>query len=312
MPEQARRGSPLAWSIMLVAPLFFSSNLIFGRGVIEEVSPFSLAFIRWAAVAIALSPFIYASRVEIRTAFREDARLLFLLSFLGMWICGGGVYLGLQWTTATNGTLIYTTSPVIILVLEALFGGRRIGTREAIGSAIAFLGVAMIVLRGSPAALLSLDFNIGDLIFVAAATAWAIYSIRYRSPRLQRIPTPALLGLLAALGALLLVPASLLEALTAPRLPASASAWAGIAGIVVFASLLAFSCFQYGIRQLGAPLAGVFMYLLPPYGVLLAVVVLGETLQSYHLAGIALVVGGVVLATMPVGRLGLHLRRRRR
>ena len=296
---------------MLVAPLFFSSNLIFGRGVIDEVSPFTLALIRWGAVALALAPFIHASRAAIKASLKSDSRLLLLLAFLGMWICGGGVYLALQWTTATNGTLIYTTSPVIILVIEALFGGRRIGIREGIGSLIAFLGVATIILRGDPVALFNLDFNIGDLIFVAAAIAWAVYSIRYRSPRLQHIPTPALLGLLAAIGALMLIPASLVEFLAGARVPVTGEAWGGIAGIVVFASLLAFSSFQFGIRQLGAPLAGVFMYLLPPYGVLLAVTFLGETLQSFHLAGIALVIGGVILATLPVDWLGLKLRRRR-
>lgn len=295
---------------MLVAPLFFSSNLVFGRGVIDEVSPFTLALIRWAAVAVALSPLIYASRAAVAAALKEDARQLVLLAFLGMWICGGGVYFALQWTTATNGTLIYTTSPVIILVLEALFGGRRIGLREAIGSLVAFLGVATIVLRGDPAALLHLDLNVGDLIFVGAAIAWAVYSIRYRSPRLQRVPNAALLGVLAAIGALMLVPASLVELAVGARLPASGTAWGGIAGIIVFASLLAFSSFQFGIRELGPTLAGVFMYLLPPYGVILAVAVLGETLQSFHLVGIALVIGGVVLATMPTDRIRGRLRKR--
>ena len=55
-----------------------------------------------------------------------DARLILLLALLGMWICGGGVYLALGHTTATNGALIYTTSPVIIIVLEAIFFRRRI------------------------------------------------------------------------------------------------------------------------------------------------------------------------------------------
>lgn len=309
MHDTARRNARLAWPIMLAAPLFFSTNLIFGRGVIAEVSPFTLALIRWAAVALALTPFMIASREELRRMLGTEWRLVLLLAFLGMWICGGGVYLGLQWTTATNGTLIYTTSPVIILVLEALFRGRRIGWREAAGSLLAFVGVATILLRGDSASLLELRFNLGDLIFVFAAIAWAAYSILYRAPALQAVPNAAMLGVLAAAGALLLIPAVVVEWTLGARLPITADAWGGIAGIVIFASLLAFSSFQFGIRQLGAPLAGVFMYLLPPYGVLLAVLVLGETLHDYHLAGIALVMGGVILATFPIAWLRERLSR---
>ncbi len=294
---------------MLLAPLFFSSNLVFGRGTIGEVSPFMLAFLRWLAVAAALSPFMLRERTAIGDVLRQRWQLLVVLAFLGMWLCGGGVYLALQWTTATNGTLIYTTSPVIILLLEALFRGRRIGLREGVGSLIAFIGIATIVLRGEPLALFSLDLNVGDLLFVAAAIAWAAYSILYRAPDLQRLSTAALLGLLAAIGALLLLPAAVLEWIGEAALPSTGSAWGGIAGIVVFASLLAFSGFQFGLRHLGASLTGVFMYLMPPYGVMLAVLFLGERLEAFHVAGIALVMAGIVLATFPVAWLRDRLRR---
>jgi drug/metabolite transporter (DMT)-like permease len=299
----------LALPIMLLAPLFFSSNLVFGRGTIGEVSPFMLAFLRWLAVAAALSPFMLRERTAIGDVLRQRWQLLVVLAFLGMWLCGGGVYLALQWTTATNGTLIYTTSPVIILLLEALFRGRRIGLREGVGSLIAFIGIATIVLRGEPLALFSLDLNVGDLLFVAAAIAWAAYSILYRAPDLQRLSTAALLGLLAAIGALLLLPAAVLEWIGEAALPSTGSAWGGIAGIVVFASLLAFSGFQFGLRHLGASLTGVFMYLMPPYGVMLAVLFLGERLEAFHVAGIALVMAGIVLATFPVAWLRDRLRR---
>ncbi|WP_421929845.1 DMT family transporter [Neoaquamicrobium sediminum] len=309
MTDNTSRMTRLALPIMLLAPLFFSSNLVFGRGTIGEVSPFMLAFLRWLAVAAALSPLMLRERAVIGDIVRTHWKTLVLLAFLGMWICGGGVYLALQWTTATNGTLIYTTSPVIILLLEAMFRGRRIGLREGIGSIIAFFGIVTIVLRGDPLALFSLDFNVGDLLFVAAAIAWATYSIIYRAPYLQKLSNASLLGLLASVGALLLLPVAMLEWLNGAAIPSTGSAWGGIAGIVVFASLLAFSSFQFGLRQLGPSLTGVFMYLMPPYGVLLAVVFLGERLEAFHVAGIALVMAGIVLATFPVAWLRERLRR---
>jgi len=299
LDDRSKGRAGLAVLVMLVTPLFFSTNLIFGRFVVDEVAPFTLAFLRWASVAIALAPFLLRERGAAAAVLRGSAALVVLLGFLGMWICGALVYLALDMTTATNGTLIYTTSPVIILLIEAVFRGRRIGRREAIGSAVAFVGVAVIVLRGDLDALLTLDVNAGDLIFVGTAIAWAVYSILYRSPRLSTLSNLALFSAVAAAGAVTLLPFAAAELLGGAPMPRTASAWGGIAGIVVFSSLLAFSGFQFGVRRLGPSAAGVFMYLLPPYGVFLAVAFLGETFHAFHAAGIALVMGGIALATAP-------------
>jgi len=179
----------LAILVMVVTPLFFSSNLIFGRGVIDDVAPFTLALVRWTTVALVLAPFIVWEWQTVPRLLAESTLRLLLLAFLGMWVCSAIVYLALGMTSATNGTLIYTTSPVIIIVLEALFFGRRIGWREAAGALIAFAGVATILLRGDPAALVALDFNLGDLLFVGAAISWAAYSILYRSGPCAPSPT---------------------------------------------------------------------------------------------------------------------------
>jgi drug/metabolite transporter (DMT)-like permease len=299
LDDRTQASRTPAFLVMLLVPLFFSSNVVLGRGVIDEVSPFILAAIRWSVVALLLAPFLIADRKRVRNAVARNAGLLLLLGFLGMFVCGAGVYLALRSTSATNGTLIYTTSPVIILLLEWMFLKRAISLRAGIGSLIAFIGVAAIVLRGDPTALLALDFNIGDLIFVVAAISWAGYSILYRSPSLAHMPNMSLLALLAAFGSALLVPAALVEYALGGTLPSSASAWGGIGGIILFASLLAYTGFQFGIRRLGAATAGAFMYLLPPCGVMLAVLFLGETLYPFHLVGIALVTVGIMLATAP-------------
>lgn len=299
MSRHARGGGLAALAVMLATPLFFSSNLIFGRGVIGEVAPFTLAFLRWAAVALCLSPLAWRERAAVASVAAAHPGLLLLLGFLGMWVCGALVYLALEKTSATNGTLIYTTSPVMILLIEALWLRRAIGLRAAVGSAIALAGVAAIVLKGRPLALFDLDFNRGDLLFVAAAVSWAVYSLLLRTPVMAQLTNAALLAVVAAAGATTLAPFAAWEVVTGATMPATAAAWQAIAGIVIVSSLLAFLGFQFSVRRLGATRAGVFMYLMPVYGVGLAVFLLGESFHLYHLAGMALVSGGVVLATLP-------------
>lgn len=288
--------------VMVLTPLFFSSNLIFGRSTIFEVAPFTLAFLRWSAAGVVLAPFIWMARRQARAYVSAFPGHWAVLGFLGMWICGAGVYYALQFTTATNGTLIYTTSPLMVIVLQRLFYGRQTSWRELLGILIGFMGVAIIVLKGDFSALTGFDFNRGDLIFIAAAMSWAIYSVLLKGPRTSGLPVAALFGLIALAGAVMLAPFALWEWTSGAQMPVTISAWTGIAGIVVFSSLLAFGGYQYGVARLGAATTSIFMYLLPVYGVGLAVLVLGEPFYRFHAVGILTVLGGLVLATAPIGR----------
>jgi drug/metabolite transporter (DMT)-like permease len=213
------------------------------------------------------APFVWLARDRVRTYVSTSPRHWLLLGFLGMWICGAGVYYALQFTTATNATLIYTTSPLMVILLERLFFGRATSWRELAGIAIGFFGVAIIVLKGDLDSLAGLDLNRGDLMFIAAALSWAVYSVLLRGARTSGLPVSALFGTITIAGALLLAPFALWEWMSAARMPSTQSAWGGIAGIVVFSSLLAFGGYQYGVARLGASTTSIFMYLLPVYGV---------------------------------------------
>ncbi|MDF2373731.1 MAG: DMT family transporter [Rhizobiaceae bacterium] len=293
----------IAYMVMVITPLLFSTNVVFGRVTISEVAPFTLAFLRWTLCAVILSPFVIRSLPQCLRLVRQHPGRILTLGFLGMWVSGGGVYYSLQYTTATNGTMIYTTSPLIIILLERLLFHRQIRWREMVGIVVAFCGVGVILFQGRIAHLLSGSLNIGDLGFLIAACAWAGYSILFRDERMSQLPILALFGLVSTAGSFLLLPFAAFDLVRGAAMPTTALAWQGIAGIVVFSSLLAFSGFQFGLRNLGASVSGIFMYLLPVYGVVLAVVFLGEKLHTYHFAGIALVLGGVLLATFPVGRM---------
>lgn len=302
---------PGALAILFVMPLCFSSNIIFGRAAIDEVAPFTLAFLRWSLTAAVLAAIGWRALHDHAAALRALAPVWLGLGFLGMWVCGALVYWALAYTSATNGTLIYTASPVLIIALEAL-RGRPVSTRETLGVALALVGVVVIVSRGSLDALIALEFNRGDLVFVATAVSWAAYSVALKGERVQAVPTVASFCALSAAGALLLLPFAAWEVATIDALPASATAWTQVGGIVVFASLLAFSAYQVGVRVVGPALTGVFLYLLPVYGVAMAVLFLGETFRTFHAVGIATVLGGVVLATFPVSALSRVKARRGR
>lgn len=291
-----------AYVILLFMPLFFSSNLIIGRIALDIVEPLTLGFWRWGLACLLLFPIAWAGIRRNSAALIGQWPLIVTLGFLGMVICGGGVYAALEHTTATNGTLIYTTSPVFVLILEAVFRGKPVTMRQIAGIVLAFLGVTVIVMHGELDRLLRFELNPGDLGIAFAAFAWAVYSVLLRNRSLQGFPTRALFAVIALAGTVLLAPLTVWEMATVAPPPFVPEAWGSMLALAVFSSLLPFLSYQYGVKVVGPAITSMFLYLLPVYGVLMAVIFLGEEFHLFHAVGFVLVMAGVILATAQFGR----------
>jgi drug/metabolite transporter (DMT)-like permease len=289
-------------ALLALMPLFFASNLVIGRASTGLVEPWTLAFWRWTLAALILLPFAWNGIVENQARFRSVARELFILGLLGMLVCGGLVYVSLHATTATNATLLYTASTLFIVLLDATYFRNPLTPVRIAGLVIGFLGVATIVLQGEFERFLTLDLNWGDLGIAICAFSWAIYSVMLKGDALRRLPTLPLFAVIAVVGALTLVPPMLYEAVVLGAVPTEGRAWASILALAIVPSVLAYGIYQIGIKEVGPSVTGVFLYLIPVYGVVLAALTLGESFHTYHAIGLVLVVAGVVLATDPFRR----------
>ncbi|SNY93317.1 EamA domain-containing membrane protein RarD [Cohaesibacter sp. ES.047] len=288
----------LAYALLAFCPFFMASNIIIGAVAVRTVEPFTLTFLRWGLAFLIILPFAWRAMIKSRETLIRQWRLVLLNSFLLMVPCGAGVYWSLKYTSATNGTLIYTATPVLIIVMEWLFRGRAISTREIIGILFAMCGILCIIFKGSLAVMMDVQFNAGDLLFVVAASGFAIYSVVSKSKALQPVPMVGMFAVVAVVGALMQIPVMAFE-LVEYGFPQALDQWLSIGGLALVASVLAFITYQYGILVLGPSTAGMVMYLLPPVGVLLAVVFLGEDFKTFHLFGLVLVMSGIILATFP-------------
>lgn len=297
----AARSKLGVYALLALMPLFFVSNLVIGRAAVVDVEPWTLAFWRWALAAAMLLPFAWRGIAAEARLQRAAWLEILALGFLGMILCGGLVYVGLKTTTATHGALIYASSSIMIVLLEAAAYGRGLSLRTLAGALIGFAGVATIVLEGDPARLLRLEFNGGDLVIAVSAFSWAVYSVLLKRERLAKLSTLPLFAMIAVAGTLLLIPPMLYEAVALQAFPRNGRAWAEIVALAIFPSVLAFGLYQFGVKRVGPSVTGIYLYFLPPYGVALAWLTLGEQLERYHAVGLVLIVAGVVLATARFG-----------
>jgi drug/metabolite transporter (DMT)-like permease len=293
---QGERGRRIAMILLFVAPALFASNMLTARATADFIPPIALAFWRWTLALLLLLLLCGGGLWRKRLVVLREWKDLLLLGALGMGVCGAFVYIGADTTTATNIGLIYAASPVLILLIARYGYGEAMAPGQLFGVACALLGVVAIVCRGDIAVLTGLAFTVGDLWVVAATSAWAVYSVllRHRPSRLGAMERFAAITLG---GVLVLLPFHLGEAASG-QLPAfDVRTLATVGFLALVASFAAYQV--YGLIQtvLGAGRTGLLMYLIPVYNSLLAVLLLGETFETYHALGGLLVLAGLLLAT---------------
>lgn len=289
--------SPLvARLLMLVAPALFAANMLVARATAGIIPPVALAFWRWAATFLLLVVLFGRPIWRQRHLLRREWLELLLLGSLGMGVCGAFVYIAAATTTATNIGILYAASPVLIILLGRLLYDEALAGRQLLGVALCLVGVLVIIARADLAVLYGLRFTAGDLWVVAAVVAWAVYSVRLRH-------RPSALGLnerfagIVLGGLTALLPFAIGEALLdrPPALTPETIAWVGFLAVV--ASFGAYQVYGMILQALGAAEASLLFYLTPVYNALLAWLLLGERLAPYHLAGAALVLPGLYLAS---------------
>jgi drug/metabolite transporter (DMT)-like permease len=281
--------------LMLLTGLFWAGNAIVARSVAGEVPPIALAFWRWAVAALVVLPFAWPHVRRDAKALLADWQIMLVLSALGIAFFNAGLYLAAQSTTALNIVMLQTMVPVLIVVASYVLFRDTVSVRQGIGIGISLAGALMLISHGTPEILTGLEFNNGDLWMLAAGVSYAIYAALLR--RRPAVHGVSFLFATFVIGAALLLPFYIGESLHGRPMPLTWHALLAVVYVAVFASVVAYYCFNRMVDLLGANTAGLTVHLVPVFGTLLAVGILGEQLHIYHVLGIGLIALGILLAT---------------
>jgi len=279
--------------LLTLANLFWAGNWIVGRGMRADVPPIALSFWRWIIALACLLPLAWPYLKRDRALLLAGWRWLLLLGVLGTCLYNALTYLGLQQTEAVNGLLLNSFIPIVIVALAWIFQGKRLRTGEIVGIVASFCGVLAIVARGQPQNLLALTLNLGDIWILLSVVAWAVYTLLL--PQRPAAHPLAFLFAIALIGVVATLPVYLWEIAAGRHIVHSNGAWLAIAYAGVFPAFLGFVFWNKGVEQVGASRAGLFIHLMPAFGILLAGLFLGEALLGFHFVGIALIFGGIFL-----------------
>jgi drug/metabolite transporter (DMT)-like permease len=291
-----RRGATVALLVTMVA---FGGTWPAGKVGAEHVAPAVVAVTRFSSAAILLWAWARLSGRRVARPAAADLPLILVLGFTVVFAYNLCFLYGVRHAPASDGSvLVPGLIPVVTTLLAWPVLGERPTRRAGIGLAVALVGLVVVA---GPAGGVGSDRLVGDALFVGAAFSWTAYTLAGRAAT-ARFGSVSSNVYATAVGSLLLLPLTFFGGGWGSLAAAPAQAWGGIAYLSLAGTVLAFVLFYEGVRLIGAARASSFALLVPIFGVLSSVLVLGERLRPALALGGAVVLAGLWLVQAPPGR----------
>lgn len=290
----------LSFAALALVMLLWAGNSIVGRAVRDDVPPFTLAFVRWMGALIVVLPFAWRHLSRDRTALLRHWKIVLTLGLVGVAAFNGLLYSGLRHTTATNALLLQAAIPALVLIFDRTLFGLRATRWQALGVTVSTLGVLVIITRGLPEALLGFQLGGGELLILTAVLAWSLYTSLLKL-RPEIYPLSFLIATFA-IAAVAMAPLAAHEWQQGQRIVWGPLALGSMAYVALLPSAVAYGLYNAAVADLGAGRAGQAITLMPLLGAGLAAALLDEPLLRFHFLGMVLILAGIVVASLRLGR----------
>ena len=286
--------------MVVCATLFWAGNFNIGKfAFTEDISPFSLAFLRWILVWIILIPFTYKEIIKLKRVILQNFKLLFLLSLSSVFLYSSLTYKALNYTQVINASLFNTAVPATIILVCFLLKIEKTNTFQLLGLLISTLGILTIVTKLDLNILLSLNFNKGDIFMIIAIISWGIYSA-FLKKRNFEISLLALIQITCTFGLIMLAPAFLIELSQGNSVKVNLNLFYILLYVAIFPSIGSYYCWAGAVSIIGANRAGIFLSLIPLFSTIMAIFFYDEQFQFFHLIGSILIIIGLFLSNKEI------------
>lgn len=272
----------------------WGANAVAGKIAVGHVSPMMLTFLRWTIAVAVFAPYALPKARREWPTIRARLPYLFMLGFCGFTLFNTALYTALLYTSAVQVTIVQSAMPLVVFVGMFFLFQVRAQRLQIVGFMVTFVGVALTATRGDLSALLTLQLNFGDVLMLFALVLYGGYTVALRvKPKLHWASFMFVLAISAWIST---IPFVVGEAVLGHTILPDATGWAVVVFTAIFPSIVSQVFYIRGIEQIGANRANLFINLVPIFGAAMAVTILGEPLLPYHLAALALVLGGITLA----------------
>jgi len=294
----------LLYGGLLLHTVLSAGSYLCGKTALREIPPLPLGLLRFLGASALLALLLLrvrppGQRLPPKSAWPQ----LLVLSFVVVPVSQGFFQTGLALSTAGHAALLYSLTPLFVLLLAQALRRELPGMRTAVGTLIALAGTLYVLAwRGLD---LSRGPLLGDLLLLVAVVAWALFTAEGRPLVTAYGPLPVIAWTLIA-GTAMYLPLGI-ASLAAPGavhriVHASRAAWLGVLYLVLVTSVIAYLLWYWALAHLPAARVAVFTNLQPLATAVLAHVFLGEHVTPQFIGGALVVISGVVLAQLRAPR----------
>lgn len=285
--------------LLVLTTMFWGGNSVAGKAAVGNIDPYALILLRWTGAFLVLLPFALAPIRRDWATIQARWWLYLFYGAVGYALFNVLIYVAAYFTSGVNNAIDQTAINVFVMLLSFLLFRTAVKPLQLVGVAVTIVGVMLTATHGDLRRILSLDINFGDLLVLMASFAYALYSISLRWR-----PKTNWMSFLAAsfFGAVL---ASIVFQLTlgggVPHLvkvvpEVTPLGWLIVVYTVLLPSLVSQMLYVRGVELIGANRASLFINLIPLFGAIGSVVLLGERLEPFHFAAGGLIVIGILVA----------------
>jgi len=273
--------------------LFYGINYSVLKIVIPEyLDPFGFVLFR-ISVAAGIFCLLFLPKRE-KIDWRADGFRMVLCSATGIAVNQLLFYKGISLTTAINGSIIMTLTPVMVLIWAALINKEKITRFKVLGILLGMIGALIIFYQ--PAYMATLGNSRGDLLILLNGISYACYLVIVK-PLMKKYRPLTVMTWIFLIGIILVMPFTIHQAIAADLSRLTLKVWLSIAYAIVVVTVIVYQLNAWTLTRVKASVVGAFIYLQPLFATLIAILFFNEVLVWKHFIAATFIFSGVWLVT---------------
>jgi drug/metabolite transporter (DMT)-like permease len=279
---------------LVLMAVLWGGQFIAGRTLAPLLPDFTAGMMRFLAATVVLVGLAILREGGLPRLDRRQLGAMIALGFSGVFFWNACFFAGMERVPAGRGALIMALNPIAIAMGMWLVYGERMTRSRWLGIAVALAGAAIVISDGRLPSLFAGALGHGEAFLFGSVLGWAVYTLIGRRV-LGRVSALATTTYAAIFGTAMLAVGALVEQPWGEIAALPAKGWAAIAYLGVLGTVVAFLWFYEGVQRIGPSRAGVFINLVPVFGVAFGALLLGEPILASMIIGGLLVIAGVTV-----------------
>lgn len=297
---QEHDGITMPYILLTLAAIFWGGNYVAGSLLVHYINPYALSIFRWGLTTILMFTLYWRVIIKEWSLLKGNIKINAIYALLGQITFPLTLYIGLQYTSSLNASIYISSTPCLVLLINALFFHESISWRNILGVVVSTAGVVYLAFSNAHDGGLS-TFGIGDILTIVSAISWAGYCALLRLKE-KRVTNTAFVGFTSLLGTIILLPVYFIYcycvgSLTIFNQTPSLYPVLGAIYLVIFPSWLAYVFWNKGVQLIGTTRSEIFTHVIPVSGGLLSIVLLNQKFQFYHFLTLLLIIVGIALCS---------------